>query len=52
VPERDENGIIHNEEFHTLYRSLNIFKVTKYVILKWPRNIAIIEVIGVLSKFY
>ena len=37
-PKRDENGEwrrLHNEEFHSLYRSANIVKVIKSRRLRW-----------------
>ena len=37
-PKRDANGEwrrLHNEKLHTLYRSTNIVRVTKYKRLRW-----------------
>ena len=43
LPKRDENKKwrrLHNEEFHSLYRPTNIFKVTKSRRLKWAGEVA------------
>ena len=53
-PKRDENGEwrkLHNEELHSLYRSLNIVRVIKSRKLRWAGHVARMEEVGVLSKF-
>ena len=45
-PKRDENGEwrrLHNEELHSLYRSLNIVRVIKYRRLRWAGHVARME---------
>jgi hypothetical protein len=42
-PKRDENGELHNEELHSLYRSLNIVKGIKSRRLRWAGHVARIE---------
>ena len=46
VPKRDENGEwrrLHNEEFHSLYRSPNIIRVIKSRRLRWAGHVARME---------
>ena len=52
-PKRDENGDwrrLHNEELHSLYRSLNIVRVIKSRRLRWAGHVARMNK-GGLSKF-
>ena len=45
-PNRDENGEwrrLHNEEFHSLYRSSNIVRVIKSRRLRWAGHVARME---------
>ena len=45
-PKRDENGEwrrLHNEEFHSLYRSPNIVRVIKSRRLRWAGHVARME---------
>ena len=54
-PKRDGNGEwrrLHNEEFHTFYRSPNIVSMIKSRRLRWAGHLARIEKVGVFSKFY
>ena len=53
-PKRDENGEwrrLHNEELHSLYRSLNIVRVNESRRLRWAGHVARMEEVRVLSKF-
>ena len=46
MPKRDENGEwrkLHNEELHSLYRSLNIVWVIKSRRLRWAGHVARLE---------
>ena len=43
---RDENGEwrrLHNQEFHSLYRSPNIVRMIKSIRLRWASHVAIME---------
>ena len=42
---------LHNEELHSLNRSLNIVRVIKSSRLRWAGHVARMEEVGVLSKF-
>ena len=45
-PKRDKNGEwrrLHNEEYHSLYRSPNIVRVIKSRRLRWARPVARME---------
>ena len=51
-PKRDENvewRILHNEELHSLYRSLHILRVIKSRSLRWADHVARME--EVMSDF-
>ena len=46
MSKRDPNGEwrrLHNEEFHSLYRSANVVRVIKYRRLRWAGHIARVE---------
>jgi hypothetical protein len=45
-PEREEDGLwrkIHNDEFHSLYSSLNIVRVIKSRRMRWAGHVACME---------
>ena len=45
-PKRDENGEwrrLHNKEFYSLYRSLNMVRVVKSRRLRWAGHVARME---------
>ena len=42
-PKRDENGRLHNEELHSLYRSPNIVRAIKSRRLRWAGHVARME---------
>jgi hypothetical protein len=45
-PKRDENGewrMLHNEELHSLHRSLNIVRAIKSRRLRWASHVARME---------
>jgi Saccharopine dehydrogenase and related proteins len=52
-PKRDVNGEsrrLHNEELHSLYRSLNIAMEIKSRRLRWAGHIVRMKKVGMLSK--
>ena len=50
-PKRDENGEwkrLHNEEFHTLYRSPDKIRVINSRRLRWAGHVARMEEVGMI----
>ena len=54
-PKRDETGecgSLHNEQLHSLYRSLNVVRVIKSRIIRWAGHVARMEEGGSTFKLF